>query len=652
MTKQPILTIGMAVVEDFKRLQTTIQHIRQTTKRIEECDFVVVNNKPESSQSKVMRLYLENDVHGHKTMGAYYVELDQPRGTSPPRNKVFKEARGRFTMCIDPHILIEPGAIDRTIEYFEKNWDTPHLYSGPIVYDSLTHAETHFDDVWREGMHGTWGKAWKCNCNLKGCTYFSVWQGMNDTPLFVSLTMNPQPVTVCKGCGKPFPTADELTYSQRHKALEHLGYTELGHHADEEPFEIPGQGLGLFACRTEAWLGFNPNCRAFGGEELYIHDKYRKAGFKCINLPWLRWNHSFYKEDNEAPGVGYAAPFWDKIRNYVLEWNELGKPLEPIRQHFVLGVGMSEKYRPVNTMDERDWNYLLADPLRHSEHPHLKKKSNCSICPNPNNLIPQPPAELTTVEEYFSWVKAIPRDLNAHFDKIAEIAASVESVTEVSSRRESTIPLLFCKGQLRSFNVDVDQLQGQLRKSFNPSKLQINNLNVEQVLSIAPTDLLYLHTKGVAPKVYEALVKFAPSVSRYIIIPYTKVFDEFGEGSTETHKVPGLLPGIRLFMSQQKQWSILYHSLEGMGMTLLGCLDSDKPKLPGLITMAANFSKAVANHVASGAKKVSLEVLNARLETCTMCPLRNNSACSVCGCDLETKATWQTSACPLSYWKE
>ena len=37
--------------------------------------------------------------------------------------------------------------------------------------------------------------------------------------------------------------------------------------AKKEPFEIPMQGLGVFSCRTSAWLGFNPLFRGFGGEE-------------------------------------------------------------------------------------------------------------------------------------------------------------------------------------------------------------------------------------------------------------------------------------------------------------------------------------------------------------------------------------------------
>ena len=39
------------------------------------------------------------------------------------------------------------------------------------------------------------------------------------------------------------------------------------------PFDIPMQGLGLFACRRDAWAGFNPKFRGFGGEEGYIHEK-------------------------------------------------------------------------------------------------------------------------------------------------------------------------------------------------------------------------------------------------------------------------------------------------------------------------------------------------------------------------------------------
>jgi hypothetical protein len=49
---------------------------------------------------------------------------------------------------------------------------------------------------------------------------------------------------------------------------------------------IPAQGMGVFACRKNNWLGFNPKFRGFGGEEGYIHEKYRKNGKQVICLPF------------------------------------------------------------------------------------------------------------------------------------------------------------------------------------------------------------------------------------------------------------------------------------------------------------------------------------------------------------------------------
>jgi hypothetical protein len=100
--------------------------------------------------------------------------------------------------------------------------------------------------------------------------------------------------------------------------------------ADDEPFEIPAQGLGLFACRKDSWLGFNPAFRGFGGEECYIHQKFRQAGRKTLCLPFLRWAHRF-----ERPaGVPYALRLEDRVHNYWLGHRELGLDPAPVEEHF------------------------------------------------------------------------------------------------------------------------------------------------------------------------------------------------------------------------------------------------------------------------------------------------------------------------------
>lgn len=100
---------------------------------------------------------------------------------------------------------------------------------------------------------------------------------------------------------------------------------------DLPPFEIPMQGLGLFACRQTEWLGFNPAFRGFGAEEGYIHEKYRLAGHRAMCLPFLRWTHRF----GRPAGVPYSITRADKLRNYVIGWSELGLPLDSIYEHFV-----------------------------------------------------------------------------------------------------------------------------------------------------------------------------------------------------------------------------------------------------------------------------------------------------------------------------
>lgn len=108
------------------------------------------------------------------------------------------------------------------------------------------------------------------------------------------------------------------------------GSDERGANPDNEPFEIPAQGLGLFACRKDSWLGFNPNFRGFGGEEGYIHEKYRLTGKKTLCLPFLRWVHRFGRPN----GVRYPLTIENKIRNYFIGHLELGKDVTPVIEHF------------------------------------------------------------------------------------------------------------------------------------------------------------------------------------------------------------------------------------------------------------------------------------------------------------------------------
>ncbi|GLS23898.1 hypothetical protein GCM10007874_69190 [Labrys miyagiensis] len=108
------------------------------------------------------------------------------------------------------------------------------------------------------------------------------------------------------------------------------GLDERGKAPDAPPFEIPMQGLGLYACRRSVWPGYNANFRGFGGEEGYIHEKFRQAGGRTLCLPFLRWLHRFHRPF----GVPYKISWEDRVRNYLFGMDELGLPVEPVFDHF------------------------------------------------------------------------------------------------------------------------------------------------------------------------------------------------------------------------------------------------------------------------------------------------------------------------------
>jgi len=105
---------------------------------------------------------------------------------------------------------------------------------------------------------------------------------------------------------------------------------ERGKDPDGPAFDIPMQGMGLFSCRREAWPGFNPRFRGFGGEEGYIHEKFRQQGGRTLCLPFLKWMHRF----NRPMGLPYVNRWDDRLRNYMIGFRELGLPTADLESHY------------------------------------------------------------------------------------------------------------------------------------------------------------------------------------------------------------------------------------------------------------------------------------------------------------------------------
>jgi Glycosyl transferase family 2 len=122
------------------------------------------------------------------------------------------------------------------------------------------------------------------------------------------------------------------------------GVDPRGEDVEAPPFDIPMQGLGVFACRRAAWPGFNPAFRGFGGEEGYIHEKFRQRGGRTLCLPFLRWLHRF----NRPMGTRYTNRWEDRIRNYYIGRHELGLPTNDVEAHFSKLLGIEPTRRVID----------------------------------------------------------------------------------------------------------------------------------------------------------------------------------------------------------------------------------------------------------------------------------------------------------------
>jgi hypothetical protein len=252
------LTIGILTCNDHDGLYFSLQAIRLYHPEVlDEIEFLVLDNDPESPHGKANERFVENWLH------AKYVKITDAKGTGL-RDRIFKMAETPYVMSMDCHVMFVPGSLRKLIDFFDQGEDNGWLIQGPLLYDDGHSVSTHFDLEWRAQMWGTWGT------------------------------------------------------------------DDRGKKPDYPPFEIPAQGLGVFACRKDAWLGFHPGFRGFGGEEGYIHTKYKQAGKGTLCLPFLRWIHRFERPN----GVPYPLDIVDRVTNYMIGFNELGLDVIPIREHF------------------------------------------------------------------------------------------------------------------------------------------------------------------------------------------------------------------------------------------------------------------------------------------------------------------------------
>lgn len=246
---EKLLTIGMSTYDDFDGVYFSIQALRMYHDIVnsEDVEIIVIDNNPLGRHAQKVKSFVQNWAK------QIYIPYTEKKSTSA-REQIFKNAKGKYTICMDCHVLFAKDSIESLLSYYEKNIDCKNIVSGPMVYDNLKNESTEFLPQWRDFMYGTW-----------------------------------------------------------HARKDY----------QEDPFEINMMGLGAFSCETKNWVGFNQNFKGFGGEEGYIHEKFRIHGGKAICLPKFKWLHRFGRPE----GPKYPLVLEDRIWNYFVGWLELtGNP--------------------------------------------------------------------------------------------------------------------------------------------------------------------------------------------------------------------------------------------------------------------------------------------------------------------------------------
>lgn len=419
--------------------------------------------------------------------GGKYFHRPDLCGTSKPRDACFTYAETDWVCVVDCHILFMPGAVQWLLEYIERNPLSKNILSGPLLHDDDVTGATHWQPNPTCGLWGEWATDYE------------------------KLIGNRQP-----------------------------GF-RLFEYFREDPFEIPMQGLGLFAMCRMNWPGFNPLFQGFGGEEGYIHEKVRRNGGKALCCPKLGWYHRF-RSIGGFQGVPYPLRDEDHIWNLLVGHRELGIEAEDkIYQHFGKRVAdvtwqslvdASRKAQPFGF-----WNSLEANYKRHC-----------------------------------LWRTPI----NEHLPMLRWMASKAERVVELGvATASSTTALLSAKPKyMRSYDINPEcekHIPKDIPEGTNFKFVALDSL----VARPEECDLLFIDTYHTAAQLQAELDRHGVHCVGRIILHDTEIFGDTGEDGS-----PGLRHAVRYFLEKNPEWKVMGHFENNSGLTILSRIPSDPSMYP------------------------------------------------------------------------
>jgi len=639
-------TVGMPVFDDFTGVWLTVQALRLYFHEwIGE--ILVIDNNPsdvEGSHGKTTRDFCNS------CPGVRYVPFPSPKGPALAKQQVFENARFEHVACFDSHIMVTPGAFAAFERYYLANPGSKNLLHGPLINDNFISLATHFEDVWPVDEVVLEDPVTKVKTTTKKPSQmWGRWgRDLNAFPLMPWETSN-------EVIEKVHPETQQVYLAPRHEP-------ELPRPAVPW-FEIPAQGMGMFVCRKDAFVGFNPRFIGFGGEEWYIHEKTRKAGNKVVCVSGAMWSHRFARPD----GIKHPVTLWHKYRNYEIGLAELGIDPSRLREHFV-GHGLvpeswiaaalrGDAEQPATVIVApnfiADGTVVVTEAKQAAAEPEVPCVPK-TPCWERAQKAKAPLADGDTIEVEYARVCAEPGDINEHLPTIRGLVEAVGPtcrVVELGSRNGVTTTALMAGGPASILCVDTSpgpgatKLQKYQRKYFPRMRYEVRQGHTEKAEPEDCDVLVVDSDPHTLDHVTDELERHAGRCRRFIVFHDTQIYGEHYGNQ------PGIMPAIRKWLAAHPEWTMIRRDKNNNGLSVISRDDRDKQMPPKKWVKALNFGRALIRHGLDGAVPTSETEMNRRLELCVLCPKRNVDICGACGCPLTTKSSWRSEDCPIGNWK-
>lgn len=607
-----MISICIATYDDVVGLWWTTQTIRLTFDKKFQYEFIIVDNNPSGNQSQLVSSFVQSWLRPSKDIkNALYIPYGQLRGTAPARQHAIEHSSGDVTVVLDSHVLLSSVNWKELVEYLSNN--PKDIVSGALLHDDLSGISDHFTPQWRNQMYGYWSTFYSKKDEEHSVLYETRYDHASKTHKIYKYEgkMNYSLVSEAD-------TTDINDYLQKTGYLRHFDVARSA-------YEIPGMGLGLFAFVKQNWPGFNSSFKGFGGEELYIHEKFRMNGGKAVILPKLKWVHQFVRPH----GVPYPLDINERIRNYVIGFKEVGWPKEQIVNHFCKGQNDDNSKYPYQLFSAQIVDEMWANP-------NAGVGGGCSSCGSGVENQGGKMFKVKTLHDWFSILASQNKNIGMLRTVFGEFADSKQDLW--------TMPV-YVEGK------DVLGIAVSCASAGFDVLLSKNNERVSQALKAFVSSVATSSkTRNLSPFTFELIDNFGGE--------FIYMIDSTGLLSSVNKKKAKILvllaaeeqnyrDKLHEFLKKNQEYTVLYDS---GGVVILSGRDVDKKAPPGIGALAVNFVFAMARAASSGFETVGEEEFNKRVKECSVCSSRFNSVCGECGCPIERKASLKTEKCPLGKW--